>query len=195
MLNFIYMIPKLWVCMREEVLCAKGSSPQACAQGYNHTYFVNQDLDLQALALLPTDEQINAAATSASKEAIFLVSLLGVNTFQLYNLVLSLTKSLIPMPLTPHHDNPHSKSIADDPLLEHDSITKSAYKDEHPGLSDVEELQAILQQLEPSEQEMPLELQCPTFSHKTEQRLEQLSYAAAAITIQEMAEVYVFINI
>lgn len=39
MLDFIYMIPKLRVKMRQVILKSKTSDPKARAAGYSHTYF------------------------------------------------------------------------------------------------------------------------------------------------------------
>jgi hypothetical protein len=46
MLNFHYMIPKLFVRLREHALFSKFSDGKERASGYTHTYTDNRDVDL-----------------------------------------------------------------------------------------------------------------------------------------------------
>lgn len=86
MLDFIYMIPKLRVKMRQAVLRAKASDPKAQANGYCHTYFDNTGIDILTLATYPTDKEIDDVASEAVQEADSLVALLGLVPAQLHRL-------------------------------------------------------------------------------------------------------------
>ena len=77
-LDFIYMIPKLRVTIREAMLHAR-MDPRATASGYSHTHFDSQGLNIPALATFPNDDEINAAAKEAAEETESLLALLGVS--------------------------------------------------------------------------------------------------------------------
>ncbi|KAF8148818.1 hypothetical protein B0H34DRAFT_735383 [Crassisporium funariophilum] len=91
MLDFIYMIPKLCIKMRQAILRAQMSDPKVCAFGYNHTYFNNAGLDELALATFPSDSDIDLAAQAAADEADSLLRLLDLRPQQIQSL-----KQLIP---------------------------------------------------------------------------------------------------
>ncbi|KAF4621775.1 hypothetical protein D9613_012143 [Agrocybe pediades] len=78
-LNLIYMIPKLRLKLHQAVIRGKSSNGKARASGYNHTYFDNEGLDLEALSTFPTDQQIASIAKDAAEEANSLIALLGVS--------------------------------------------------------------------------------------------------------------------
>ena len=77
MLDFYYMIPKLFIRLREHSLFSKFSDGKERASGYSHTYTDNRDVDLVALSLYPSDEEINDATKTAYEEAENLWTLLG----------------------------------------------------------------------------------------------------------------------
>lgn len=83
MLDFIYMIPKLRVKMRQAILQQKTSVPKVRASGYNHTYFDMAGLDELNLATFPSDADIEVAAQEASEEADSLIRLLGLRPQQI----------------------------------------------------------------------------------------------------------------
>ena len=83
MLDFIYMISKLRISLRETVLRNKTADPKARASGYSHTYFDQKGVNLVALARFPSDEDIRATAEAAAEEAESLFALLGVVPSQL----------------------------------------------------------------------------------------------------------------
>ena len=76
-LDFIYMLPKLRVTIREAILRAR-SDPRATASGYSHTHFDARELDIPALSIFPDDNDINTAAEEAADEAESLFVLLGI---------------------------------------------------------------------------------------------------------------------
>lgn len=82
-LDFIYMIPKLRVTIREAMLRAR-ANPKATASGYSHTYFDVRGLDIPILATFPNDDEIDAAAEEAAEEAGSLLAVLGVSPKQLH---------------------------------------------------------------------------------------------------------------
>ena len=77
MLDFYYMIPKLFIRLRKHSLFSKFSDGKERASGYSHTYTDNRDVDLVALSLYPSDEEINDATKTAYEEAKNLWTLLG----------------------------------------------------------------------------------------------------------------------
>ena len=81
-LDFIYMIPKLRVTIREAMLRAR-TDPRATASGYSHTHFDARGLDIPTLSTFPSDDEINIAAGEASEEAESLLGILGISTKRL----------------------------------------------------------------------------------------------------------------
>ena len=86
MLDFVYMIPKLRVKVRQAILHAKTTNPRARASGYNHTYFDLSGLDLLTLASYPSDDEIGTAAKCAGEELDGLLGLLGISPGRLRQL-------------------------------------------------------------------------------------------------------------
>ncbi|THH05194.1 hypothetical protein EW146_g9969 [Bondarzewia mesenterica] len=78
-LDFQYMVPKLFVRLREHFFFAHKSDGKARASGYNHTYTDSRDIDLIALATYPSDLDIQNAARAAYDEAHGLWETLGVD--------------------------------------------------------------------------------------------------------------------
>ena len=76
-LDFIYMLPKLRVTIREAILRAR-SNPRATASGYHHTHFDTRELDIPVLATFPDDDKINTMAKEAADGAESLLALLGI---------------------------------------------------------------------------------------------------------------------
>lgn len=81
-LDFIYMLPKLRVTIREAILRTR-SDPRATASGYSHTHFDTRELDIPVLATFPDDNEVNAAAKDAADESESLLALLGITPAQL----------------------------------------------------------------------------------------------------------------
>ena len=77
-LDFIYMVPKLRVTIREAMLRAR-MDPRARANGYSHTHFDARGLDIPVLATFPSDDEIDTAAKEAAEDAESLLALLGVS--------------------------------------------------------------------------------------------------------------------
>ena len=77
MLNFYYIIPKLFIRLHEHLLFSKFSDGKERASGYTHTYMDNCNVDLVALSIYPSNDDINEAAKTAYEEAENLWTLLG----------------------------------------------------------------------------------------------------------------------
>lgn len=84
LLDFIYMVPKLHIWLRQAILRALASDPKARASGYCHTYFDHTNIDLRALATYPTDDKIDEVAREVAQEADSLVALLDIVPGQLH---------------------------------------------------------------------------------------------------------------
>ena len=84
MLDFHYMVPKLFVQLRQAVLSTKFSEGKERASGYNHTYTDTRGMDIPALSTYPTNNDINDIAVCAYGEAESLFTLLGVTAKDLY---------------------------------------------------------------------------------------------------------------
>lgn len=81
--DVFHSIPNLHVKQQEAVLRLQSPDFKARAQGYCHTYFYADGVDLQELARFPTDLEIQTAADEAADEAHNLLALLGLNPTQL----------------------------------------------------------------------------------------------------------------
>ena len=77
MLDFYFMVPKLFLRLREAALFSQFSDGKARASGYHHTNTDNRDIDLVALSTYPSNDEINDAAKVAHEEAENLWTLLG----------------------------------------------------------------------------------------------------------------------
>ncbi|TFY73791.1 hypothetical protein EWM64_g10221 [Hericium alpestre] len=78
MLDFLHMIPKLQVKLKEAAFRATTGDAKARASGYTHTYFDAKDTDLHALAMYPDDREISWISQEACEDAEALISLLGI---------------------------------------------------------------------------------------------------------------------
>jgi hypothetical protein len=79
MLDFIFMVPKLFILLREHVFLVNSANGKARAAGYSHTYADNRSLDTKQLSILPTDAELEEAAAVGYGEADSLFALLGVS--------------------------------------------------------------------------------------------------------------------
>ncbi|KAF5341928.1 hypothetical protein D9611_001095 [Ephemerocybe angulata] len=113
-LDFIYMIPKLRVKLRQAVLHSQASDGKARAAGYNHTYFDDGGVDFDLLATFPTDDEIEEASCLAAEEAESLVKLLGIDADRLFivNSLQESSKGPVPSP------NPDPTEVALPPIAE-----------------------------------------------------------------------------
>ncbi|KAJ3554974.1 hypothetical protein NM688_g2825 [Phlebia brevispora] len=84
-LDFIFMVPRLSILVRQIIKDGFTLDPKATAAGYAHTYYDNTNLDLGVLATFPTDEEINLVAVEAWDEASNLLDLLGIVHSDLYS--------------------------------------------------------------------------------------------------------------
>jgi hypothetical protein len=77
LLDFIYMLPKLFIRLCEHTLFSTFSDGKERASGYSHTYTDSRDVDLVALSTYPSDDEISEVVKTAYEEAENLWTLLG----------------------------------------------------------------------------------------------------------------------
>lgn len=78
MLDFVYMIPKLFIRVREHVLNMASPTGKARASGYNHTHADCDGIDLSLLSIFPSDDEINQLTIQAFEEAQNLLAITGI---------------------------------------------------------------------------------------------------------------------
>ena len=169
MLDFIYFVPKLSVTLRKAANQVKDSDAKATAMGYNHTYLNCDGMDLLALATFPNDSEIGEIAQVAAEEADSLINLLGIDPARLRHLKrLGLQTTVLPSIDTWL------------PVKELDELAAAEDLEDNIESSEQEVLQKIL------EQETN-----PTLSrtHKQDETVERLSYAAAVLIAEDMVKV------
>ncbi|KAJ6541137.1 hypothetical protein B0H10DRAFT_2392408, partial [Mycena sp. CBHHK59/15] len=168
-LDFIFMIAKLRVTMRQAVLAAKSSNPKARAEGYSHTYYDNRGVNLLNLAVYPSDTEIAAAAELAAAESDALISLLGLVPEQLHRRQTAALPSIGAW----YDDDVHGED-EDEEFDDTDEL----------GPSDAEQLQAII-----DEQERP---DAPMRSARMDREIMSLTCASIAVTVDEHMRVQHF---
>lgn len=84
MLDFHYMIPKLFIQLRQAALSSKFTDGKATASGYSHTYTDTRGIDIQALSMYPTNSDLDDVAKVAYGEAESLFGILGVTASDLF---------------------------------------------------------------------------------------------------------------
>ncbi|KAF9488749.1 hypothetical protein BDN71DRAFT_1435913 [Pleurotus eryngii] len=84
MLDFLHMVPKLQVRIRQAVLKSKMLDPSTPARGYCHTYFANTTTDLSSLSLFPSSSDIANIALQAMQEADSLINICGIHPMHLH---------------------------------------------------------------------------------------------------------------
>lgn len=163
LLDFLYMIPKLRIKLREAIFQARLSNPKATAAGYSHTYFDIKDINLVELAKYPTNDEIDTIAEQASEENDSLIALLGLVPSQL-------RRSFFPY--LPNIQSWYDSDLSDDEedMSDMESITEAQ---ELQGLLDAEENVTISR------------------NRKGDEIMANLTCAAFAVMADEMAVVYV----
>ena len=78
MLDFVYMMSKILIRVREHVLNAASPTAKARASGYNHTYADCKGVNLPLLSIFPSDEEINQLAVQSYEEAQNLLAFTGI---------------------------------------------------------------------------------------------------------------------
>jgi hypothetical protein len=181
-LDFIYMVPKLRVKLRQTILRALASDPKACASGYNHTYFDHTNVDLQALATFPTNEEIDEVADMAMQEVDSLLALLGIVPGQLHRLQDS--SSIVLPNLASLLDNLAEDNIQPADGTDTDIVSSILdSEDDVEGISEAQELQKLIEREE--------NLKRNSRSRSQNEQMMNLTCAALALTANEMMNVYV----
>lgn len=170
MLDFLYMIPKLRVKMRQAILKGKTSNPKARAAGYSHTYFDMAGLDQINLSTFPSDDEITVLARQAADEADSLIALLGLSPNQVRNLQRSPS-------VLPSINSWFSPPTPTTPTTDEKSETESLISDDDESVSEAQELQSLLDNEE--------DLTLPRTA-KEETQILNLTCAALALATDEM---------
>ncbi|KAJ6522433.1 hypothetical protein DFH09DRAFT_1421922 [Mycena vulgaris] len=176
-LDFIFMIPKLRVTMREAVLSGKSSHANATAAGYTHTYFESLGSDLAALAIYPSDQEIQLAAQEAAAESDSLVAVLGIAPAQLHQKLQARA-----------HQHPVLPSIGswlknDDDESEEEDEEEFDNEDVNAP-SEADQLQAIIDMYEHPD--------APLLGVKEDRKVMSLTCASIAITADEQMRINKF---
>ncbi|KAJ7703502.1 hypothetical protein B0H17DRAFT_1127137 [Mycena rosella] len=170
-LDSIFMIPKLRVTMHEAILSGKTS--------HANTYFEALGADLAALAIYPSNEEIQMAARPAAAESDSLVTLLG-----------------IAYPITPK-PRPHAPVLSTLPTIgawfngdaseseaedgtESDPESEEEFDNDNVhtnAISEAEELQVIIDMYEHAN--------APLLSARVDRKIMSLTCASIAITADE----------
>ncbi|KAI0669608.1 hypothetical protein C8Q78DRAFT_977184 [Trametes maxima] len=159
-LDFLYMVPRLFVLLRAACRFAQASDPRACANGYAHTYFDSEDANLASLAVFPSDAEIDVATQEAWEEASNLWDLLGVNPPDL-------------LPKAPGASTCNNTKLP--------SVSSWFASGEDPlSLSESAQLQQLIDAGN----------NAPICTDTTEKRMESLTCAAIALTLNDICEVY-----
>lgn len=172
LLDFIYMIPKLCIKIREAILRAQGSDPKAHAAGYNHTYVNNTGINIPILSVYPSDQDIRDMAEQAAQEADSLIALLGLTPSQLRRIQEQRSTTTLPS-ITSWFQAPGEAESASVIDLSDDEFNNES-------LSEAQQLQNILDH----EEDKSL-----SWNQKQEEQLLNLTCAAMAIVADEAMKV------
>lgn len=167
MLEFIYMIPKLRVKLREAVLRSNSSDFKACAAGYTHTYYDSQGISILNLSTFPSNVDIIDIAMQAGEEAESIVALLGIIPSQLRCI-----GAVRPYPSIGAWYE-HSESVED--YEGNDKLIPEAE-------NDAMDLEVIMEAIEESQRVCSL---------REDDKLMSLSFAAIATYVDDAMQVYV----
>ncbi len=174
MLDFLYMIPKLRLKMRQAILKAKSSDGKSRASGYTHTYFDMAGLDQMKLAIFPSDDEIEQAAVQAADECDSLISLLGLVPIQVSSFATNRPVTSVSLPAI---GSWYQSNSTDD--LDSNSETASLYDE---SICEAQQIQSLLDREESS---------APLRSKHREAEVTSLTHAAIAVTTDEVTEMYV----
>jgi hypothetical protein len=169
MLDFHYMVPKLFVKLRQAVLSSKFSDGKARASGYNHTYADTRGMDIIALSTYPTNNDINNIAVRAYGEAESLFALLGVTASDLF--YESAAPARLPAIRTWLIEDIDELFGQDESAIDDDIGSDSG---EH-----TDDYQLALDLLENADDDLP---------HAQEQQLKSYRYASIALSIEERSQ-------
>ncbi|RXW12718.1 hypothetical protein EST38_g13133 [Candolleomyces aberdarensis] len=185
-LDFIYMIAKLAIKLREAVFYVKMSDPKARASGYAHTYFDHTDVDPILLASFPSDDNFSSIAEVAAQEADSLSALVGTNANQVHHIKDLPQHVPPPVSLPPilawyeeESDSGSENSYHSDCDIESDS---GSLNDDEGVL--VAEIQSLIQR---NHTDAPISRQ-----NAVDERMEGLTKVALTLITKEAMRVYKF---
>jgi hypothetical protein len=87
LMDFLLFIPKVRILLSGEFgdLLPQQKANET-ADGYHHTYFQTNDIDLKTLMIWPRDEELRGASTIAFSEASDLLAVLGIDAAAISNM-------------------------------------------------------------------------------------------------------------
>jgi hypothetical protein len=174
MLDFQYMVPKLFIQLPEAVLTKRCSDGKARASGYNHTYADTRGIDLQNLSTYPTDAQIGVAGERAHGEAESLWALLGIAPIQSSTSITALPSIQSWLPDTHLFSISHPAGPSDWINSDDDDDSLSDESDAEKEEDDASQLQDAIDFAEKHR-----------FDTRTEERISACTYASVALEVDE----------
>ncbi|KAI0054688.1 hypothetical protein BV25DRAFT_1816702, partial [Artomyces pyxidatus] len=174
MQDFHYMVPKLHIRLREHLFLSELSDGKERASGYNHTYTDTRGLDIVALATYPSDTDIRSATDVAFSGAQNLWAALGVEVNGLGSAHTGLARM------------PSIRTWYDEPQDSDDEDMESAHEEEDEDELDSEEEPDMLQI-----EHAIAKAEAQSMDTRTEDKVNSLTYAAAALCVQRSMTMYV----
>ncbi|KIJ59917.1 hypothetical protein HYDPIDRAFT_170487 [Hydnomerulius pinastri MD-312] len=186
-LEAFYSVPPLHVKQQEAVLSQQSPDFKARAQGYCHTYFYADGVDLQELSRFPTDLEIEEAAQEAAGEAQSLIAVLGVNPSHLtqpHTVVLPGINRFVNLPPTASTGVPEESDSDSESHLEHEESDSDITLDSEgePEESEAQQLESLISVAERNE----------SLSRAQEEDQLRLTFASIAVAADEMQQVQRF---
>ncbi|EEB90751.1 hypothetical protein MPER_11001 [Moniliophthora perniciosa FA553] len=178
--DFLYMIPKLCVAFRQAVLRARvtDSKAQTTQSGYNHTYFDHANIDLVALSTFPTQDQLKQISHTAFQEADSLFIALGIDPGLIRRVQALRSRGISQMaPIRDWGDFANT--------LDSDSENEEPEDSDTESISEAQRLQELVDRAE-------LEEVQSAATRVQQEKLASLSYAAAALNIDDHIKVQRF---
>ncbi len=167
MLDFHYMVPKLFISLRQTVLSEKFSDGWERAVGYNHSYTDTRGIDLQALSIYPSKAEIDEASKHAYQEAQSLFEIMGLSVTGLYTDDFENAPTRLPSIGSWFNNYFYKDNFSDD--LDKQETEESGY-------------QKVMDQLEDAD----------NLSPAREEDLQNYHLATIALSIQDNMNLYVF---
>ncbi|KAF8150852.1 hypothetical protein B0H34DRAFT_824720 [Crassisporium funariophilum] len=176
-LDFYYMVPRLFIRLREAAFFKSASNGKERASGYNHLYHNVRGINLNALSTYPTDGEMQDAIQSAYKEAENLWHLLGFTPSDLDDAIHEHLPS-IPAWFSSKPDSPSDQLNGD--------LMDSDYEDNIDDNKAEEEITSKSREVHKAIDH----LESVKFgSFDKEDKVNNLTYAAVSVTVDESIEI------
>lgn len=167
MLDFLFMVPKLSIRLREAFFSSRTTDGKARASGYAHTHTNTWGIDLAALSTYPSNEEIEEAANQGYQEAHSLFAYLGATATQIYRPGIATLPGINAWFMG---DGDYDEDEDEDPLAETDI----------DGSNEDREFQLFLDDLEDIEPD----------TSRGERLLSDFRHASIALSVDEQMKMY-----